>query len=449
MSERPHVLVVGGGPGGATAAAILANEGARVTLLERERFPRAHVGESLQPAGITLLETHLGLAGEIAARGFPRKYGATYVWGETRTPWSVLFDARLDEDLPSLPDEAALHAGGYEHAFNVDRALFDDVILRAAIRAGVEVRENVEARTPVIEDGRVVGAVARDEHGREERVLADVVIDASGQRCWIGRALRLAEDVEDMRATATYTYFDGAGGAPGVLGRNVQMVVSIDEGWVWFIPISATCTSVGIVTRNRERMREQEFDRLLARAELPLAGARAIPDGRGQRLRFARDWSYACSRFAGEGFILVGDAACFVDPILSGGVDFAIRMGCRAALAIVRGLGEEGTTLSELFAAYEAQMRREYRAYLRLARYWYGNNRSVEGLFWEAHKEIPPDSVTTPLRAFVYLTTGKLAADQHLRVFQQWQEQRMFRQLGVDDAALRRAWRARRGAPEG
>ncbi len=438
-----HVVVIGGGPAGATAAAILAKEGARVTLIEREHFPREHVGESMQPASIALLDTHLGLRAEIEAAGFPRKYGATYVWGETREPWSVLFDERLEREIGGLdagPDpEAALLGGSYDHAYNVDRSRFDDIVFRAALGAGVELRE-VEARAPIVEDGRVVGVTTRDPSGREESVRADYVIDASGQRCLLGRAFDLAEDVGDMRATATYGYVDGAGGASGALGRHVQMVESVSDGWCWFIPIAKDRTSVGIVSQGRERLTDDRFDALLRETSLPIEGARWVLDAKGQRLRRTRDWSYACKRFAGEGFALIGDAACFVDPILSGGVDFAVRMGCRVAFALVRGLGG-AEPLGPMIASCEQQLRREYKAYLRIARYWYGNNRSVDGLFWEAHREIAPDALTTPLRAFVYLTTGKHAADQHLKVFTEWQEKKMFGQLGVDGLALKRAWK--------
>ena len=144
MPARPHVVVIGGGPGGAAAAAVLAKEGARVTIIEREHFPREHVGESMQPASIALLETHLGLRAEIDAADFPRKYGATYVWGENRVPWSVLFDERLERELPAIDagtdGEATLLGGGYDHAYNVDRSRFDDIVFRAALRAGAELR---------------------------------------------------------------------------------------------------------------------------------------------------------------------------------------------------------------------------------------------------------------------------------------------------------------------
>lgn len=438
--SQPHVLVIGGGPAGASAAGVLARAGASVRVLERQPFPRHHVGESLQPATMNLLDRHLGLGAELAAQGFAWKFGAVYVWGETREPWRVLFDPRLEVDLPKL-DERGLLTGGYEHAWQVERARFDEIILAAAAREGADVAFGAAALGPLLDGERVVGLRVRLPSGQEVEERADVVLDASGQSCLLGRAFQLQEAVPDMQATATYAYYQGAGGVPGVLGRHVQLVVTVPEGWIWFIPVSADRTSVGLVHRGRERIPLARFEEILARTEaLPLRGARRLPGPQpDQPLYFARDWSFSHRRLAGPGWMLLGDAACFVDPILSGGVDAAVRGGCDAALAVLRRFSEPGADEAALMEAYSERTRRDYKAYLRLARYWYGNNRSVEGLFWQAHQAIHADSLSTPMRAFVYLTTGQYAADQHLRVFQDWQERNIFRSLGVDRAALRRA----------
>ena len=215
---------------------------------------------------------------------------------------------------------------------------------------------------------------------------------------------------------------------------------------MWFIPISVERTSVGVVVRDKKKLTDDRFHALVAAAELPLAGATQVAP-----LRHARDWSHTHRKLAGPGWLLLGDAACFIDPILSGGVDFAVRGAADAALALLR--VRDGASEAEVVGDYARTAERLYKAHLRLARYWYGNNRSVGGFFWEAHKELASEALTTPLRAFVYLTSGRYAADQHFRVFQAWQEKRMFDHLGVDPkrlkAALKRRDPARAAAPDG
>jgi halogenation protein CepH len=414
-----RVVVIGGGPAGASAAGLLAQQGVRTLVLEKARFPRHHVGESLQPASLELLDRHLGLGPALRSQGFANKFGAVYVWGESREPWSVLFDERLERSLPQ--SEAALLEGGYESALQVDRARFDQLLLRAAEAQGAEVREGVEVRSVRLDGER---GVELTDGSFEE---ADLVLDASGQRCLVGRQQGTLRMVQDLRCSATYAYVEGAGGVPGVLGRHVQWVVTVPEGWAWFIPISATRTSVGLVCKERGLLPAERF---WERIEEAFPCSREQLDG---ELRFARDWSFTNTAFCGEGYALLGDAACFVDPILSGGVDFAVRSGFAAATSALTGD----------WSSYEDGLRRQYKAYLRLARYWYGNNRSVDGFFWQAHREIPAHATATPLRAFVYLTTGRYAAERHLKVFQRWQEEKMFKALGVDAAELERARKGR------
>lgn len=437
MTSGPSVLVLGGGPAGATAAAVLARHGARVRVFERSAFPRHHVGESLQPATFRLLDEHLGIGARFAAAGFARKYGAVYVWGESREPWTVLFDERLEQDLPDL-DEEGLLSGDYEHAWQVDRATFDHMLLQAAREQGAVVTERAEA-TGILRDGhRITGAEIRLPDGTTISETADFVLDCTGQRCLIGRTLGQTRLVSDLQATATYGYYDGAAGVSGPLGRHVQLVVSTPEGWAWFIPTSPDRTSVGVVCNRREKLSLDRFEAIVADAGLPI-GDGVLAAGETGPLRFARDWSFTHKRFAGPGWFLVGDAACFVDPILSGGVDFAVRGGCAAALAVLQAHGDAHASPGTVAARYDRRLRAEYRAYLKLARYWYGNNRSVDGLFWTAHDSVHATNISTPMRAFVYLTTGHHAADRHFKVFARWQEEKMFRALGVDADALREA----------
>jgi clorobiocin biosynthesis protein Clo-hal len=410
------VLVLGGGPAGATTAGVLAKAGIQVQLVEKARHPRHHIGESLQPASCQWLSEHLGLQ----ISGFPRKYGAAYVWGEKREPWTVLFDEKLERDLPGLSEEALLQ-GPYEHAFNVDRSLFDARLFQHVLQLGVEAIE-AEVQELLFEGDRAVGIKTTTG----SRLSADYLVDASGQSCLLARKLGFLKIAEDLRATATYAYYQDAGGYPGPLNRHIQWIITAPEGWIWFIPISAAVTSIGIVCRERSRMELSRFERILDQSGLPIQHSRRIPAPDGSPLYFARDWSYACSQLSGPNWLVVGDAAGFVDPILSGGVDFAIRGGVQAAYAILNGRLKD----------YADSISGDFKAYLRLARYWYGNNRSVQGFFWEAHKEILEGSKLTPYRAFVYLTTGHYAADRHRQVFQKWQEEKIFKALGVDRTKL-------------
>ncbi len=427
------VVVIGGGPAGSVAAAFLAKHGARVILFEAEKFPRHHVGESLQPATFQFLDRHFGLGPAFAAQGYARKYGALYIWGQSRAPWSVLFDSRLEADLPGLTEESLL-SGDYERAWQVDRASFDKLLLDHARASGVDVREGVPVTALRWEGERAVGVSAGGED-----IDAAYVLDASGQRTLIGRALGLVEVLDDLRSTSTYAYFDGAGGVHPVLGRHAQLIVTVPEGWVWFIPISPTRTSVGVVVKERARMDLPRFLEVV-RAAVPVdEGVLVNP---ADPLYFARDWSYYLRKTTGPGWTAIGDAAAFVDPILSGGVDFAVRGAVNAAIGVLRVL--DGAPESATMDDIATRLGREFRAYLRLARYWYGNNRSTESFFWEAHEELGAESLSTPLRAFVYLTSGRYAADHSFKVFQQWQEEKMFRALGVDTSRLGQALKARK-----
>ncbi len=430
MNDK-RVLIAGGGPAGATLGAILAKEGIDVQLIERHRFPRHHVGESLQPAAFELLDFYLpGVVEQMAEQGFARKYGAVYRWGKDRKLWHVMFDDRLDDGFDHLTREA-LRNGDYAMSWQVDRARFDQILLDHAQKLGVQVQQECTATKAIFEDDRVVGLQVRTPNGMQD-IFADMVVDATGTHCLLGRTFGTTQVVDDLKATAHWTYFRGAGGLDGPLYRDMQLIVSVEEGWIWFIPVSDDRTSVGVVTHEGKRLTKERYLDIIERAGLPLDGAEAELGPKGSPLYHMKDWSYTHRAFTGPGWMMVGDAACFTDPILSGGVDFAIRGGCNAALAILRG---EPTAMAE----YEEQLNKEYKAYLRLARYWYANNRAVEGLFWEMRRHIRTGSISTPLRAFKYLTQGISNADAHFHVFKLAQEERIFNQLGVDEASLKQA----------
>jgi FAD-dependent halogenase len=309
------VVVVGGGPGGSTTATMLARQGHRVTLLERERFPRAHVGESLLPATVPILEA-LGVRDEIERAGCLRKFGATMVWGREPEPWSWYFR------------ETNVR---YPHAYQVWRPQFDQILLNAARDSGVDVREGTTVASVRFDGGRATGVVTEDGASIE----ADHVVDASGQRAMMGHALGLRRWDRDFRNMAVYGYFEGAGRLDPPDETNI-LVESYGEGWFWLIPLHVGVVSVGAVVdsaTSRTRVRGDALGEFLqaeiARTTLTrrlLSGALLV-DGPYS----LRDWSYTSDRTVGDGWILVGDAACFVDPLFSSGVHLAMSAGTMAA----------------------------------------------------------------------------------------------------------------------
>lgn len=399
MSNPPDydVLVLGGGPAGSTAAALLAREGRSVALLERERGPRYHIGESLLPSVLPFLE-ELGVAEEVAARGYQRKLGQTFVWGRDRSPW-VLDFRELDV---------------YPFAYFVERADFDALLLRNAARHGAAVHEGVTVEDVLTDEaGRVRGVRARRaDTGEAWSPTARYVLDATGQNALLARRSGERQYVEGLRNVAVWSYWEGAGRLAPPADEHI-ITVSTETGWIWFIPLRDGRTSVGVVTSDvgelraggaaREDELAEFYRRALGRAELVgelLAGARQV-DG----MHTQRDWSYCARRFYGPGFALAGDAACFIDPILSTGVHLAMTGGYNAALALHSALAQpahEPAFMRYFQRSYTAT----YRDLLTQVRYFYRVEAHRESVFWKSKRILRVDPRLDGSLAFLFLTSG-------------------------------------------
>jgi halogenation protein CepH len=394
MAHIHDVLVIGGGPAGATTAALLAEQGHDVVVLEREKFPRYHIGESLVPGVMPILE-RLGLSERMGP--FQRKNGISLLWGAEREVWTVYF----------------AEGGPYEYAYEVPRAEFDSLLLTRARELGaLVIEEAAVAQVLFDEDGRAAGAEYRRGDGRDlRRVAARYVVDATGQGKLLARREQLVTWHEDLRNVAVWTYFQGGTQLEGRDRGNIVTEYHAD-GWLWVIPFSDGSRSVGFVGPNDRYVHsglsaEEFFYEKLAsarEAKRLLEGATQIAD-----FRATKDWSYQSSRFAGPGYLLTGDAAAFVDPLFSTGVMLAMKGGASAADTIDRILTDPAGVIDSEAGhqeAYETSYREFFDVVVSFVRYFYDARRERTDYWERAQELIDPVRELEQREDFVKLISG-------------------------------------------
>jgi flavin-dependent dehydrogenase len=353
------VLVVGGGPAGSATAALLAQSGLAVTLCDRERFPRFHVGESLLPQSAPLLR-RLGVWEQLLGAAFQRKWGAHFLFEPEGSGSNVVFARGLDRRNPM--------------SFQVRRAEFDHLLLRNAAARGVEVREGVTVEEVRFDGERAVGARVLDAAGVRAELAARVVIDATGRDAFLGGQLGLRERDPALRQIAMFSHYRGARMGLGRDGGDI-LVVGGPVGWYWMIPLDEQTTSVGVVypgriaAERRGRSLDDFFADLVSRS--PEVRSRLAGAERTEPVHPLADFSYRLRRFAGDGWATVGDAACFLDPVFSSGVHVALSTGVRVADDVARALRRKGRLDAADLASYERWARRGLDHFRRYILGWY------------------------------------------------------------------------------
>src|SRR5262245_3068063 len=354
-------VVVGGGPGGSSAATVLARKGRRVLLLEREQFPRFHIGESQLPWSNEVFR-ELGVHDTIAGAGFVRKWGASF--------------AGLDGAVEQYADFTEAVETPTPQTFQVLRATFDELLLRHSEKCGVDVREQHRALDATFEAAGVTVRFA-DPGGTEHSVRAGVVVDASGRAGFLAKKHGRHAFDPLLRNIAVHAQYENIPRLPGRRAGDIRMYTRPDMGWLWLIPLSETVTSVGAVIPQAVHRRESRAtpEESLAHYvdSTPLAAKVLSAARRVSPARFDADYSYLGTELAGDRWVAVGDAAAFLDPIFSTGVLLAMQGGIDAAEAIDAGL-RDGNLSRRRFTRYERRVRVRYHHFRRFAVGFYNPN---------------------------------------------------------------------------
>lgn len=410
-SDTYDVAIIGGGPGGATTGAILKTyrPDLRVAIFEREHFPREHVGESQLPPISDVLE-EMGCWDKVEAANFPIKIGGTYRWGKSPKLWDFEFmpiDAYREETRPRERTDQSRKL-----AFQVDRAVYDKILLDHARELGCEVHEGTQVQSVVRDGDRVDHLVLRDG----QTVSARHYVDASGGAAILRRAFDVAIDLPTkLQNIAFWDYWENTEWAtrfPG--GATRVLVLSISVGWIWFIPLSPTRTSIGLICpASYYKSQDRKPADLYAWAlqQEPLIAELTANATRENEVRATKDWSFLASRMVGANWMLVGEAGGFADPILAAGLTLT-QTGAREAAYTILALDDGEHDRQWLLSNYEQTQSVRIRQHMRFADFWY----SANGIFTDLQdftREIARDAgmEMSSQRAFQWLATGGFTND--------------------------------------
>jgi flavin-dependent dehydrogenase len=331
------VVVIGGGPAGSTVSTLIAQHGYRVTLYERERFPRFHIGESLIPETYWVFR-RLKMLDKMKASPFVKKYSVQFVSASGKVSAPFYF-------WDNKPHECS-------QTWQVIRSEFDLLMLRNAEEQGVVVHQATRVLDVLFEGGRAAGVRIQQEDGTREEVRAKVVVDASGQSTLLQNRFQLRLWDPVLNKGAIWTYWEGAYRDTGRdEGATLVVQTTNKQGWFWYIPQHDNIVSVGVVAPfdylfkgrgSHEQTYQEEVEACPAIKERVSIGRRVTG-------YFAtKDYSYRSKQVAGEGWVLVGDAFGFLDPLYSSGVLLALKSGEMAADAIVEGLAKGDVSAAQL-----------------------------------------------------------------------------------------------------
>src|SRR5438093_589009 len=343
------VAIIGGGPAGSTAAALLARAGRRVIVFEREKFPRFHIGESLLPFSMKAF-TRLDLHEKILRAGFLKKYGGEIMGACSDTGTKFYFKE------------------GYrwqtDNGYKVIRGNSKKVLLDHAAESGAEVHE--ETAVDGVEFSNDAVDLAVRSNGTSDSMRARYLVDASGRASVLGRQFKIKKTYEHLQKLSIFAHYDGVWRAEGIDGTLTVLLRAVDR-WFWLIPLTAERTSVGVVldseTFRKSKLKAEDFLEE-ALAEQPTIAKRMKNARRVSKVYVEADFSYRSKRLHGDRWLLAGDAAGFIDPIFSSGVFLAVFSGELCA-DVLNEVLDHPRKARLLFGGFEPILNRAMDIYLR------------------------------------------------------------------------------------
>ncbi len=336
-------IVIGGGPAGSTVATLVADQGHRVLLLERETEPQFKIGESLIPATYWTFK-RLGMLEKLRASHFPQKYSVQFYSGTGKASTPFYF-------FQTNPHESAV-------TWQVLRSEFDQMLLDNAKEKGVEIRRGIGVREVLFEGDTATGVVAQDKDSTREALHATVIVDSTGQRSLIGRQLNLNTTEPNLKMASLFTHYEAAHRDEGIdEGATLILHTEEKDSWFWSIPLPYNRTSIGVVgeldyllqnrrnadgTLNTQKIFTEELAKCTPLQQRLEGATQLFP------IQTTKDFSYRASRIAGNNWVLVGDAFGFLDPVYSTGLFLALKSGEMAADVIIEAFDKNDFSESQL-----------------------------------------------------------------------------------------------------
>ena len=355
-----NVIIIGGGPAGSTLGAYLSMAGIQNTIFESALHPRSHVGESLVTS-TTRIFKEIGFLQTMEDAGFVKKYGAAWHPPENTGEFAIEFGEFPQEGIDQ------------DYTYHVDRSKFDLYLLKHAEKLGSKIYQGIHVQDVIIEDGRACGV--RFNIGNQSVTLpGDIIVDATGRQALLGRVLKLKKKDPIFNQFAAHAWYENVNRGSGRTADYIHIYfLPVERGWIWQIPITEEITSIGVVAE-KNVFRDSRLDPeswLGNHVQSTPDIARAMQDARRiNEVKLEADYSYSMERLAGDGFLIIGDAARFVDPIFSSGVSVALS-SAKFASEQIRCAYEIGDFSAATFAPYEAKLRKGVNVWYEFIRLYY------------------------------------------------------------------------------